>query len=132
MKLHRRDQEHGLSAIEIEQGKRVFWMAYIMDEDISKRTGDPPAQADDDIYVDLPAETFELNPISANGINFFNLRIGLAIIPGQIYTSLSSAEALRHSNVERSLDAKELDVMLDVRKRSVPVKFAGDDSCNFG
>jgi Fungal specific transcription factor domain len=36
--LHRRDQGTGLSATEIEQRKRVFWLAYIYDKDMSLQT----------------------------------------------------------------------------------------------
>jgi len=82
--LHRRDQGTGLCATEIEQRKRVFWLAYIYDKDMSLQTGDPPSQDDDDMDVDLPTETIELNPTDVVDINFFNLRIGLAIIQGQI------------------------------------------------
>lgn len=127
MKLHRQDQGCGLNATEIEQRKRVFWIAYVIDKDISLRTGDPPAQDDEDMDVHLPAETVELNPACFGGVNF-NHRIGLAIIQGRIYKSLSSIKALRRSEKERSLVAKELDVMIDAWKRSMSIGYANDDS----
>jgi hypothetical protein len=126
MKLHRQDQGPSVRAAEIRQRKRVFWIAYIIDKDISLRTGDPSAQDDDDMDVDLPSETTEPNPGGASGVNFFNIHIGLAIIQGQIYKSLISTKALKQTETERSLAAKDLDSMLVAWKQSVPIDFASD------
>lgn len=130
MKLHRQNQGSSLSVAEVEQRKRIFWIAYVFDKDISLRTGDPPAQDDDDMDVDLPEETTELDAVGASSVNFLNLRIELAIIQGQIYKRLASANASRHSEKERSMAAKELDARLDAWRSSVPPEFTGDYSIN--
>jgi hypothetical protein len=91
---------------------------------MSLQTRDPPSLDDDDIDVDLPTEAIELNPMGVVDINFFSLRIGLAIIQGQIYKRLSSTKALKHSELERSLAAKELNAILETWKRSVPIGFS--------
>lgn len=65
----------------------MFCIAYFLDKDISIRTGQPPNQ-DGDMNVELPVETVKLDKKTegrAVGINFSNLRIGLAVIQGQIY-----------------------------------------------
>ncbi|RDW65614.1 hypothetical protein BP5796_10306 [Coleophoma crateriformis] len=126
MKLHRKDQGPSLSTAELEQRKRVFWIAYAIDKDLTLQTGDPPAQDDDDMDVELPTETTDLDAVGASGFNFFNLRIGLAIIQARIYTRLLSTKALRSSEVERSLAVKELDAVLDAWKRSVPIQFTSN------
>ncbi|RDW59921.1 hypothetical protein BP6252_13008 [Coleophoma cylindrospora] len=127
MKLHRKDQGPSLSTAELEQRKRVFWIAYVIDKDLAVQTGDPAAQDDDDMDVELPTETTDLDAVGASGLNFFNLRIGLAIIQARIYTRLLSTKALRSSEVERSLAAKELEAVLNAWKRSVPIQFTSND-----
>lgn len=128
MKLHQQYQGSSLSNAEIEQRKRVFWIAYIIDKDISLQTGDPPAQDDDDMDVDLPAETTEPHPKGISGVNFFNLHIGLAIIQGQIYRRLFSTKSLRLPEIDRLIAATELDTMLDGWKMSAPIGVADDDA----
>jgi hypothetical protein len=128
LKLHRQDQEPGLSFNEIEQRKRVFWIAYIIDKDISLRTGNPPAQNDGDMDIDLPAETIGLNNVHlCDNVNFLNLRIGLAIIQGRIYQNLFSTKSLRKSDIERSLAATELDAILKAWKRGIPIEFTSEN-----
>ena len=129
MKLHRREQEPGLSAAELEQRKRVFWIAYLLDKDVSLRTGQPPAQGDDDMDVDPPVETV-VEPVGDTVVSFSDLRVGLAIIQGQIYKNLCSLKALRQSETERFMAAKELDTILDVWQRSVPIDFYCDRVCS--
>ena len=129
MGLHKKNEDLDLSDAEIEQRKRVFWIAYLLDKDVSLRTGQPPAQDDDDMDVDLPAETIDLNahPQAGMGcVNFFNLRIGLAIIQGQIYKRLCSVKAMKQSEEERSLAVQELDTMLHTWRASVPIGFDGE------
>lgn len=128
MKLHRRNQGSDLSSAEGEQRTRVFWVAYVIDKEISLRTGDPPAQNDDDMDVDLPAETTNLSVVGINDVNLFNLHIGLAIVLGQIYKNLSSAKARKISQDERSLVSKQLLAMLNAWHRSVPDEFASNDT----
>jgi hypothetical protein len=128
MGLHRQYQGPGLSAPEIEQRKRVFWIAYLLDKDISLRTGQPPAQDDEDMDVDLPTQAVNLDSSGGDDVNFLNVRIGLAIIQSQIYKRLYSVRAKRQSEVERLVVVEELDGILKTWKERVPINFDGGDT----
>jgi Fungal specific transcription factor domain len=128
MGLHRRCQEPGLSAVEIEERKRVFWIAYSLDKDISLQTGQPPTQDDDDMDVELPSENNRtlIHPGESNNTDFFGFRARLAIIQGQIYKRLLSVKASKQSATERVIAAKELEAMLQTWRASVPIEFLRD------
>lgn len=128
MGLHRRTQNQGLSARQVEQRKRVFWAAYFLDKDISLRMGQPFAQDDDDMDAELPSEAPTDLPLIAVGdgfrkINFFNARIGLAVIQGQVYKRLYSVQAARQSEAQKATVAQELGSVLSYWRSSVPVDF---------
>jgi hypothetical protein len=76
--------------------------------------------------VDIPSYTIAdlpLNEKKTDSINFFNSRIGLAIIQGQVYKRLYSAKAMRQSPTEQSFAVHELDAMLAAWRNSVPIDF---------
>ena len=86
MGLHKRCQNLDLSSAEVEERKRVFWIAYSLDKDLSLRMGQPSAQDDDDMDVELPSET-DSNlsyPVEWTRMSSFNFRARLAMIQGQI------------------------------------------------
>lgn len=118
MGLHRRYQQPGPSPAEIEERKRVFWIAYALDKDISLQTGQPPTQDDDDMDVELPFEN-----TSSNNMDQFYFRIRLAMIQGQIYKRLFSVKASRQSYPERVVAAKQLVATLQSWKANVPIQF---------
>jgi len=119
MNLHRRGN-HGVVSADLEQRKCVFWLLYIYDKDISIRTHNPPAQDDDDMDIDLPLETIDLNHSRLNEVNFYNNHIGLSIIQGQIYKCLLSTRAQRSSEIDRLRSAKDLISMLEGWNQSSP------------
>ncbi|KAJ0109682.1 hypothetical protein J7T55_014244 [Diaporthe amygdali] len=128
MGLHRKTQDRIFSVRQIEQRKRVFWIAYFLDKDISLRMGQPFAQDDDDMDIELPTET--LTDLTLIGLgdefrkfNFFNSRIGLAVIQGQIYKRLYSVQASRQSEAQKAAVAYELNSVLAYWRSSVPVDF---------
>lgn len=128
MGLHRMTRDQGLSARQVEQRKRVFWAAYFLDKDISLRMGQPFAQDDDDMDAELPSETPTDLPLIGLGdgsrkINFFNARIGLAVIQGQVYKRLYSVQAARQSDAQKADVAYELSSVLSYWRSSVPVDF---------
>ena len=126
MGLHRKNEDPTLSEAEIEQRKRVFWITYILDKDISLRSGQPPSQDDDDMDVELPSETISDLPPSetlVDGINFFNCRIGLAIIQGQVYKRLYSVKAARQSVSEQLFATYELNATLAAWRKNVLIDF---------
>ncbi|KAG4433349.1 hypothetical protein IFR05_011177 [Cadophora sp. M221] len=127
LNLHRsaQYQDPNLSSAEIEQRKRVFWIAYFMDKDISLRTCQPPQQEDDDMDVGLP-EYCVNPPNGANSHNFFRLRINLAHIQGRIYKQLLSVRASKQSVAQRVMAVRTLEASLQRWKASVPLEYQQD------
>lgn len=128
MGLHRRTHDQVLPARLVEQRKRVFWAAYFLDKDISLRLGQPFAQDDDDMDAELPTESPADIPLICLGdglrkINFFNARIGLAVIQGQVYKRLYSVQAARQSDAQKTAVAYELSSVLSYWRSSVPIDF---------
>lgn len=128
MGLHRKLQEPGLSDTEIEQRKRVFWLAYILDKDISLQTGQPPTQDDDDMDVELPYENDTATGLVSypNNVDLFNFRVRLALIQGQIYKRLCSVKANKQPINERIVAANELQTMVQTWRASIPIEFQQD------
>lgn len=114
LELHQKYQGVGLSASQIEERKRVFWLVYIFDKEMSLWTRDPPIQDDEDMDVDFPAEAVQSNSItSVNHGHLFNCRIKLAMIQGQIYRKLLTTKARKQPASERLLAGNELSKLLD-------------------
>ena len=128
MGLHKRCQNPNLSPAEIEERKRVFWIAYSLDKDLSLRMGQPSAQDDDDMDVELPSETdsslFYADELTR--MNSFNFRARLAMIQGQIYKRLYSVKATNQAVAERVVAATELESMLQSWRASVPIELMQD------
>ena len=128
MGLHRQCHDPTISAAEIEERKRVFWIAYSLDKDLSLQMGQPSAQDDDDMDVELPYEIDSslVYPGESTGMNFFNFRARLAMIQGQIYKRLYSVKATKQAVAERVTAATELEAMLLSWRASVPPEFIED------
>ncbi|KAE8359549.1 fungal-specific transcription factor domain-containing protein [Aspergillus caelatus] len=127
--LHKRGSGFGLNPVEIEQRKRVFWIAYLLDKDICLRSGRPPVQDDDDMNVELPSEDPPDNignvPLS-DGKGKFNLFRSLcrfATIESRVYKRLYSAKASKQSDGELLNTIGELDRELEEWKDSIPIDF---------
>ncbi|CAI6340544.1 unnamed protein product [Periconia digitata] len=114
MKLHRSYQNSTLPLSEIEQRKQIFWSAYTIDKDLSLTTGQPPAQDDDDMDVEMPSES----PSEESKV--FAFRIRLARIQGQIYKHLCSVRARRKPSNERVMAARKLEKVLQMWKAKIP------------
>ncbi len=126
MGLHRNLRDASLTEAQVEQRMRVFWIAYLLDKDISLRTGQPFAQDDDDMDTELPTGTiWEMPPRSGmvRTINIFNSRIGLAVIQGQIYKRLYSVQGSRQSEAQKAKVAQELSSILSYWRTNVPIDF---------
>ncbi|KAK3327186.1 fungal-specific transcription factor domain-containing protein [Cercophora scortea] len=127
--LHKRGTGFNLNPIEIEQRKRVFWIAYMLDKDLCLRSGRPPAQDDDDMNVDLPDADPEDNigniPL-ADGkgkMNLFRVMCELAMVEGKVYNKLYSTKATKQSPGEILNTIGELDQELEDWKDSIPIDF---------
>ncbi|KLJ11001.1 hypothetical protein EMPG_13710 [Blastomyces silverae] len=127
--LHKRGSGFGLNPIELEQRKRVFWIAYILDKDICLRSGRPPVQDDDDMNVELPSEDPPDNignvPLSdgKGKLNLFRLMCIFATIESKVYKQLYSTKASRQSDGELLNTIGELDRELEEWKDSIPLDF---------
>lgn len=118
MNLHRESASSVLTEAQAETRRRVFWKVYILDKDISLRTGRPFGQDDDDMDVRLPSEgNFE-----SVSLGIFNRRIGLAIIQGQVYKRLYSVAAGRQTAAQRAVAAQELSCLLSYWKSSAQLE----------
>ena len=128
MGLHRQCQNPNISAAEIEERKRVFWIAYSLDKDLSLQMGQPSAQDDDDMDVDFPSDydSSLMYPGESYSTMFLNYRARLAMIQGQIYKRLCSVKATKQSVAERVAVAKELEAMLESWKSNVPLDLMRD------
>ncbi|KAL2259348.1 hypothetical protein VTK26DRAFT_6997 [Humicola hyalothermophila] len=127
--LHKRGTGFNLNPIEIEQRKRVFWIAYMLDKDLCLRAGRPPAQDDDDMNVELPdadpADGIGNIPL-ADGkgkMNLFRVMCELAIVESRVYKKLYSTKASKQSDGELLNTIGELDKELEDWKDRIPIDF---------
>ncbi|KAL4792944.1 fungal-specific transcription factor domain-containing protein [Aspergillus venezuelensis] len=127
--LHVRGRSEGLNSSVILERNRVFWIAYILDRDISMRTGQPPVQLETDIDIDLPP----LDPEDGAGLvfaadgtsrfNFFRARVQLARIQGKVYECMYSVRAQSQDVHARTENLAELYHMLDDWASQIPPHF---------
>jgi hypothetical protein len=125
MGLHRENEDLNLDLEELEERKQVFWVGFFLDKDLSLQNGQPPTQDDDEMDVGLPIRTFK-QLAHPSRVNFFELRMRLALIQGQIYKRLCSVKAQRQSLTERLYAVAELETMLHDWRDSVPIDFTED------
>jgi len=127
--LHKKGTNFNLNNAEVEQRKRVFWIAYMLDKDICLRSGRPPIQDDDDMNVELPSENPPDNigniPL-ADGkgtMNLFRLMCTFAIIQSNVYKGLYSVKASKQTDGELLNTIGELDKELEDWKDGIPLEF---------
>jgi predicted CopG family antitoxin len=123
--LHRKNRDPNLTPREVEQRKRVFWVAYYIDKEHCLKTGQPPAQDDDEMDVEMPSEMLD-NTIQFGDspeVNYFNFRVKLSLIQGQVYKRLISVKAEKQSVTRRMVEVKRLEGMLAVWRASIPIDF---------
>lgn len=133
MRLHRRDGYHGLPDSELLQRRRVFWIAYILDREISLRMRQPPIQHDSEIDVDLPSETADADGAgfitamwSQETFNFFRARVKLAEIQGQVYDCVYSVAAQHMSPEMQAIKALEVRQAMRDWQGMIPLDFSAE------
>jgi hypothetical protein len=133
MMLHRREGYDGLTSKEALQRKRVFWMAYILDRDISLRTQQPPIQHDLEIDMDLPCELTDLDGAgiittawSNERFNFFRSRVQLARIQGEVYDCLYSVSAQQMAPEDTSIRGRQLRQTIKEWQLMIPPDFSAE------
>lgn len=146
--LHSRAFSAHLCPTVARQRACVFWLAYILDKDLSLRAKQPSIQLDDDIDLDLPYP--HLADYEAGGIpvldnvsftegtiftvdgavklDYFVTRIQLAVIEGGVYDYLYSTRSQKRSPEERSRALDSVSRALELWKTSVPQEFQGHEA----
>jgi hypothetical protein len=132
--LHRQQEyDPALTATEMEQRKRVFWITYVLDKNVSLRSEIPFIQNDDDINVEFPIQDIRgrilfLMSGRAETVDFFSLRVQLSIIQGMICKQLYSAKASCQSPRQREDAIQELDRVLKGWRDGIPLDFTPECS----
>ncbi|CAI7664438.1 unnamed protein product [Penicillium bialowiezense] len=114
MGLHRDIARPDLSAAAQEERRRVFWVAFVIDQSTCLRIGNAPSQHPDDFDVPLPEE-MESDKLDGtpNKITFFRQMCRMSVIKGRIYSRLYSAKALLRPPIEIYRTVKELHAELE-------------------
>ncbi|KAK2802788.1 hypothetical protein FQN51_004316 [Onygenales sp. PD_10] len=140
--LHDRTYSAHLDSLQASQRACVFWLAYILDKDLSMRSKQPSIQIDDDINLDLPSPTALLynedrsninNADDAMGVittadgtarmNYLTARIQLAAVEGGVYDYIYSTRSRKRSPEERSRALQSVACALEQWKASIPSEF---------
>ncbi|KAF9887931.1 hypothetical protein FE257_009453 [Aspergillus nanangensis] len=111
-----------------EQRRRVFWITYCLDREISLRFSKPFAQRDEDMDVNLPMETFGDN-LDIQQIRFdaFRSMCQLSMIKSQLYKRLYSAAAMDRPLNELAVAVGMLDEELQRWKESIPFEYRPEE-----
>jgi hypothetical protein len=127
--LHRKLDEVGLSELEINQRRNVFWIVYIMDKVLALRLGHPSVMNDNDIGVDLPKEhkKFSCNSDGSQRYDIFRCQVQLALLESRIYTELYSARAHKRSLLERLRSVGQIDKELQEWRMTIPIEIRPDE-----
>ncbi|KAJ6109935.1 hypothetical protein N7486_002170 [Penicillium sp. IBT 16267x] len=104
----------GMDPSEIEQRRRIFWIAFILDADISLRVGRPPVQEMEDYNTPLPAS---LPPdrrgiicLAGIEINLLRLAAQLALVQRRLYRhfhTVATTQQPRETTIKSAIDCEE-------------------------
>ncbi|KAK1580575.1 fungal-specific transcription factor domain-containing protein [Colletotrichum navitas] len=128
MQLHDKESMSFFPPEVARQRSRVFWMAYILDKDISLKTKMPSFQLDADIDLALP----EPYPDDGAGMmaakngskfNVFRARVELSHIAGKVYDLLWSTRARKVAKQELQSRRARLESMLENWHSNIPAEF---------
>ncbi|KAE8136243.1 fungal-specific transcription factor domain-containing protein [Aspergillus pseudotamarii] len=95
MGLHRDVPRPHLSQAEQEQRKRVFWVAYILDQSACIRTGSSPTQHPDDLDIGFPEVDTDDEFTMHGNASFFRQICHMTLIRSRIYSKLYAVKALQ-------------------------------------
>ncbi|KAI9376711.1 fungal-specific transcription factor domain-containing protein [Aspergillus egyptiacus] len=98
MGLHRDIPRSYLPKSEQEQRKKVFWIAFILDQSISIRLGNAPIQHFDDFDIGLPSDEAVEELRFTDDKPFFPQVCRIAVIRSRIYNLFYSARALENKS----------------------------------
>ncbi|KAJ5920999.1 hypothetical protein N7466_009325 [Penicillium verhagenii] len=111
--LHR-NTTTGMKISEIEQRRRIFWIAFILDADISLRVGRPPVQEMEDYNTplpdNLPPDRRGLICIDGIEVNLLRLLAHLALVQRRLYRHfhmVAAAQQPREMIIKSAMDCEE-------------------------
>ncbi|KAF7867341.1 hypothetical protein EAF04_005424 [Stromatinia cepivora] len=119
--LHRNMSDSGLSDVEIEQRRNVFWIAIMVERGVVVRQGRPSVIHDEDIGVDLPPESQYPKNIDGRFVTFRHNAM-LSLLQGRIYSRLYSAKSFTKSKTERLKIVGMLDDELQQWCETIPIE----------
>lgn len=121
--LHR-NTISGFSQSEVEERRRTFWVAFILDADISLRVGRPPVQDMEDYNTPLPAESPQdgKGVVSIDGVlvNCLRLFAQFALVQRRNYRLLQTITISRRPGHTAIKSAKAYEKALLDWKSSTP------------
>ncbi|RKL32848.1 hypothetical protein BFJ72_g10348 [Fusarium proliferatum] len=130
LQLHSRSNSDHLTASESLERDRVFWIAYILDRDISMRTKLPPIQSQNDISIDWPSAVptdgagMLYTADSSSSFNFFLSRVQLAHMQGEVYEAMLSKSPTASDAYVRFDNVTRIHQMLDDWLARIPFEFS--------
>jgi hypothetical protein len=121
--LHK-SNSFGLPASQIEERRRVFWMAFMLDADICQRTGRPAAQDSRDFSTRLPQEYppdgLGVMEIGNTKVNLFSAMARFALIQRRVCDELYSTDAFKKTKEELMKDVRSCFDEIEAWKQSIP------------
>ncbi|KAK9378666.1 fungal-specific transcription factor domain-containing protein [Kockiozyma suomiensis] len=120
--LHVNTNGYGLTESEINRRQRIFWVCYIIDKDMTLRTGRPPFISDQDVSTEVPTDDQK----SIVPTELFMSLIRFSRIQSKTYSRLYSAAASQLSQSELLDAIGELDKELLEWRDSMPLRYRPD------
>lgn len=128
--LHRKNTEVGdlPNSVDDDAKCQAFWMAFILDSDMSLNCGVPPLQPIDEIERDLPSCSKSTDGFgTSDSWAIFVARAELATIQSRVRAGLHTPKALRQPESQLLKTVTELDLALEDWKSRVPIDLAPAD-----
>lgn len=124
--FHRKTFYTDMDPVRAERHRRAFWIAYILDQDMSIKTGLPSVYSNDDLGLDYASSGSLGVPgkiaISGNRVEaiVFRIRTELAMIQSSIQSRLYSEKSAKMTVTQLLGAAVELDHQLEEWKEKIP------------
>ncbi|KAJ9630307.1 hypothetical protein H2204_008525 [Knufia peltigerae] len=98
-----------------------FWICYVLDKEITFRTGRPPIINDNSCDLTFPKYYWKQSDANFKGFRRLPGDLRLSTIKSKAYEKLYSPSALRKVDAEILKDIRELDEMLENWRQSLPL-----------
>lgn len=123
-----KDRDLTFEEYEDHHVRMLFWLCYVLDKDISLRTGQPPVIADQFCDLTLPEEYASSRFLPRQPRQRQNPwlpgDLRLSLLKSKVIQSLYSNASLRKSDAELLKSIRELDEELETWRLSIPEEFA--------